>query len=87
MILVIQYRDYDGEYVNYSVLEPNNLEKVAVKLREAIDLSAEKNYGVGYIYLQFYKDGVEILETCQQYCHKFVHTALTTIVTMTEKYS
>lgn len=85
MILVIQYRDYDGEYLNYSAFELNDLEKAAVKLREAIDLSAEKNYDVGYIYLQFYKDGVEIIEPLQ-HCHKYIHTALTTIVAIMEKH-
>lgn len=86
MILVIQYKDCDGDYVNYSVLEPNNLEKVAVKLREAIDLSAEQQYGVGYIYLEFYKDGEE-LSGAGQFSHKYVHTALTSIMTMLEKHS
>lgn len=85
MILVIQYKDSDGEYLNYSALELNNLEKVAVKLREAIDLSAEKNYSVGYIYLEFYKDGVSVDEPLQL-CHKYVHTAITSIMRVLEKH-
>ncbi len=84
MILVIQYKDWDGDYPNYSVLELNDLEKVAVKLREAIDLSAEERYDVGYIYLEFYKDGEELL--CNSACHKYVHTALETITSMMEKH-
>lgn len=86
MILVIQYKDRNGDYVNYSVLELNNLEKVAVKLREAINLSiAGCNYDAGCIYLEFYKDGEE-LSGAGKWTHQFVHTALETIAKMMEKH-
>lgn len=87
MILVIQYKDRDDDYVNYSVLELVNLEKVAVKLREAIVLSTTErnNYDAGCIYLEFYKDGEE-LSGAGKWAHQFVYTALETITKMMEKH-
>lgn len=86
MIIVIQYKDYNGDYVNYSVLELNDLEKVAVKLREAIDLSINQhNYDSGCIFIEFYKDGEE-LSVSGKWAHKFVHTALEIIVAVLEKH-
>lgn len=85
MILVIQYKSRFVDHVNYSVLGLDDLQKVAVKLREAIDLSAEEQYvGVGYIYLEFYKDGEKL--SGEPGCHKYVHTALTSIMIMMEKH-
>lgn len=86
MILIIQYKsELHGEYLNYSGVElPTDFEKVALLLREAIDESAEENYGQGYIYLEFYRYGKEL--ECVNPSHKYVHTAIPVIMSMMEKY-